>query len=79
MGGEPAVGAAVVVGGVSERFLRRPAICGGSKGGSDEGDPDMGGEGREAQLGTAVGFGNARLIVNLDCSRLDLWLLKDGK
>ena len=78
MGGEAAVGADVV-GGVSERVLRRPAICGGSKGGSDGGDPDMGGEGREAQMGTAVGFGNVKLAVNLDCSRPDLWLLKDGK
>ena len=74
VGGEAAA-AAAVVGGVSERFRRRPAICGGSGGG----DPDMGGVGRDAQTGTAVGFGSVRLIANLDWSRLDLWFLKDGK
>ena len=39
----------------------------------------MGGEGKEAQRGTAVGFGNVRSTVNLECSRFNLWLLKDGK
>ena len=71
VGKESAVGADVV-GGVSERFLRRPAICGGSEGGSDEGDPDIGGEGREAQMGTAVGSGSVRLLAKPNCSRFDL-------
>ncbi len=39
----------------------------------------MGGVGREAHTGTAVGFGSVKCTANLDASRLDRWLLKDGK
>lgn len=67
------------VGGVSDRFLRLPAICGGSDGGSGGGDPDMGGVGREAQTGTAIGFGSVRSSRNLDWSTLERCLLKDEK
>lgn len=69
---------AEVVGGVSERFRRRPAICGGSVGGSGGGDPDMGGEGRGAHKGAAIGLGKVRLIANLELSILDRCRLKDG-
>ena len=67
----------VVVGGVRDRFLRRPAICGGSTGGSGGGDLDMGGVGRDAQTGAAIGFGRVRSMVNLALSMLDLCFLKD--
>ena len=60
-------------------FCGRPAICGGSEGGSGGEDPDMGGVGREAQMGTVVGFGNVRLTANLDWAKLDLCFWKDGK
>jgi hypothetical protein len=39
----------------------------------------MGGVGRDAQAGTALGFGNVSGTLNLDWSRLDLCFLKDGK
>lgn len=73
------VGGAVVVGGVCDLFLRCPAICGGSEGGSGGGDPDMGGVGSEAQAGTAVGLGRVSFTPSRDWSRLDLCFLKDGK
>lgn len=69
--------AAVVVGGVCDRFLLRPAICGGSAGGSGWGEPDMGGVGRDAQMGAAIGFGRVRLMANLELSMLDRCFLKD--
>jgi hypothetical protein len=73
-----AVAAVVVVGGVRDRFRRRPAICGGSVGGSGGGEPDMGGVGREAQAGTAVGFGSVRCsMVNLEPLMLDRWWLNE--
>lgn len=68
---------AVVVGGVYDLFLLRPAICGGSVGGSGGGEPDMGGVGREAHAGGATGFGRARSMVNLEPSILDRCFLKD--
>ena len=75
--GDATTVAAVVVGGVSDRFLRRPASCGGSLGGSGGGEPDMGGVGRDAQTGAANGFGRVRSMVNRVPSMLDLCLLND--
>lgn len=60
----------IVVGGVSDLFLRLPAIKGGSGGRSGGGDPDIGGEGKEAQAGT-MGFGSTKSILNLDWSMLE--------
>lgn len=52
-----AVAPVVSVGGVVDLFLRRPAICGGGSGGSSgDGEPDIGGEGKGAQLGAGVVF-----------------------
>jgi hypothetical protein len=41
-------------GGVVDLFLRRPATCCGSGGSSGGGEPDIGGEGKGAQLGAGV-------------------------
>lgn len=65
-------------GGVVVLFLRRPATCGGSGGScGGGGEPDIGGEGRGAQLGAEVAFG--KLISNASfCElQLDLCLLKE--
>ena len=73
------VAGAAVVGGLSDRFLRRPAICPGSEGCSGGGDPDMGGVGSDAHTGRADGVGSVRCNRDLEWSRLDLCFLKDGK
>jgi hypothetical protein len=77
--GEATTVAALVVGGVSDRFLLRPAIWGGSEGGSGGGEPDMGGVGRDAHAGAAMGFGrgSVRSTVHLELSMLDRCFLKD--
>lgn len=76
MGARFAVAAVVV--GVCDRFLLRPAICGGSAGCSDGGEPDMGGVGRDAQPGTAIGFGSVRCsMVNLEPLILERCFLKE--
>lgn len=67
----------VGAGGVSDRFLLRPAICGGSAGGSGGGEPDMGGVGRDAHTGAAIGFGRVRSMENLERSVMDLCFLKE--
>jgi hypothetical protein len=53
---EAAVVPVVPGGGVVDLFLRRPATCGGSGGSSGDGEPDIGGEGKGAQLGAGVVF-----------------------
>ena len=49
-----------VVGGVSDLFLRRPANWGGSVVSSGEGDPDIGGVGRGAQVGARIDLGRLK-------------------
>lgn len=68
----------VVRGGVCDRFLRRPAIWGGSGRRSGGGEPDMGGVGRDAQMGGAIGFGSVKCsMVNLEELMLERCFLKD--
>jgi hypothetical protein len=66
------------VAGVSDLFLRRPAACGGSSGCSGGGDPDIGGEGREAQQGVGIGFDKLRFSENREGSLSNLCLLNEG-
>lgn len=51
------VGSCTDEGGVSSLFLRRPASCEESCGGSGGGVPDMGGVGKDAQEGNPAGTG----------------------
>jgi hypothetical protein len=64
--------------GVSDLFLRRPAACGGSSGCSGGGDPDIGGEGREAQQGVGMGFDKLKFSENREGSLSNLCLLNEG-
>jgi hypothetical protein len=64
--------------GVSDLFLRRPAACGNSSGCSGGGDPDIGGEGREAQQGVGIGFDKLRFSENREGSLSNLCLLNEG-
>lgn len=69
-------GACVV--GVSDLFLRRPASCDDSSGWSGGGDPDIGGEGREAQTGVGMGLDKLRFSENREGSLSNLCLLNEG-
>lgn len=69
---------AVVVGGVSDLFLRRPASCDGSLEGSGGGDPDIGGVGRDAHTGELKFEHKLRFKVNLEWSMLFLCRWKEG-
>jgi hypothetical protein len=71
-------GEGACVGGVSDLFLRRPAACGGSSGCSGGGDPDIGGEGREAQQGVGIGLDRLRFSENREGSLSNLCLLNEG-
>lgn len=51
-------------GGLSDRFRRRPAVWVGSGGRSKGGDPDIGGEGREAQLSAGADLDGLNLNEN---------------
>ncbi len=68
---------ACAVGG-SDLFLRRPATWGGSSGCSGGGDPDIGGEGKEAQQDVGIGFDKLRFSENREGSLSNLCLLKEG-
>ena len=65
------------VGGVVDLFLRRPATCGDSGGSRGGGEPDIGGEGKGAQVGVEGVFD--QLISSANCCelQLDLCLLKE--
>ena len=64
--------------GVSDLFLRRPAACDGSSGCSGGGDPDIGGEGREAQQAVGIGFDKLRFSENREGSLSNLCFLNEG-
>ena len=67
----------MTLGGVVDLFLRRPAT-GGSLGESSEGgEPDIGGEGRGAQLGAGVVFDKLRSNPSFCEPRLDLCSLNE--
>jgi hypothetical protein len=72
-----AVAAVVVVGGVVDLFLRRPATCGASGGSSGGDEPDIGGEGKGAQLGAEVVFDKLMSSANFCELQLALCLLKE--
>lgn len=72
------IGEGACVAGVSDLFLRRPAVCGGSIGCSGGGDPDIGGEGREAQQGVGIGLDKLRFSENREGSLSNLCLLNEG-
>jgi hypothetical protein len=71
-------GEGACVAGVSDLFLRRPAACGGSSGCSGGGDPDIGGEGRQAQQGVGIGLDKLRFSENREGSLSNLCLLNEG-
>ena len=63
--------------GVVDLFLRRPATCVGSEGSSCGGEPDIGGEGRGAQLGAGFIFDKLRSNTNFCEPQLDLCFLNE--
>ncbi len=73
-----ATGEGALVVGVSDLFLRRPATCDGSIGCSGGGDPDIGGEGREAQQGVGIGLDKLKFSENREGSLSNLCLLNEG-
>ena len=64
--------------GVSDLFLRWPAACGNSSECSPGGEPDIGGEGREAQQGVGFGLDRLRFSENREGSLSNLCLLNEG-
>jgi hypothetical protein len=74
---DSAATAAPPAGGVVDLFLRRPASCGGSGGSSSGGEPDIGGEGKGAQLGDEVVFNKLISNANFCGLQLDLCLLNE--
>jgi hypothetical protein len=68
--------AAAVGVGVSDLFLRCPASCCGSGRSSGGGDPDIGGEGRDAQAGEGNNSDRLMFGPNLGGSISILWVLR---
>lgn len=68
------VGSCTDEGGVSSLFLRRPANCEESEGGSGGGVPDMGGVGKDAQEGNPTGTGTGRLSLRGNDKSSSLYL-----
>ena len=64
--------------GVSDLFLRCPAICCGSDRCSNGGEPDMGGEGKEDQRSVGVGVPEPSFSENREGSLSNLFLEKEA-